>query len=206
MANCAVSSARRGKLSAATFPSWDRSGQWQLRICNLPGTCEGRCDPKSRLIRIACLCTEEDRRDKLLIHEICHAVASCCHGVPWLRRMRSAARRAAALGRMALAKLQEEDVSLYEGQPIETAAVIYQQLREWTLGNPKLPYVVLRRAVAEDFGLSPSEFERSYRRSRRVHAQAVREAGEHDLAHRAFWARHSGTAARQAGFCPREKK
>ncbi len=45
-----------------------------------------------------------DKRDDLLVHEICHAVTNGSHGKAWQRRMEIAARRADELGR-AVAKL-----------------------------------------------------------------------------------------------------
>src|ERR1700730_1313962 len=86
------------------FPRWDPTGEWRLSF-RLPSQARwaallhGLCDMERRLIFIGAFPADEDARDALLIHEICHAVATGFHGKPWQRRMEKAAARARALGR-----------------------------------------------------------------------------------------------------------
>jgi hypothetical protein len=160
------------------FPRWDRAGEWRLTL-GTPGRCQGRCDDERRRVRIGARHDDPAERDALLIHEICHAVADPGHAGKWLRRMRRAAEHAEALGNRRLAEVLLAEVRDYENAPRETVAYGYQQLADWTAERPDLPYTAVRNAVAADLGMTVAEFEKRYRRARRVHAGARQDALGH---------------------------
>src|SRR5207244_858046 len=89
------------------FSRWDRQNLWRISTRSRRKV-HGHCDPERRVIEIVIHQSDPAERDKLLIHEICHAVADMSHGKKWQDRMEKAARRADELGRDRLAKLLRE--------------------------------------------------------------------------------------------------
>src|SRR5262245_5171459 len=86
------------------FPRWDRDDRWRFSTRSRRRV-HGHCDPVARTIEIVAHPSDSDERDRLLIHEICHAVAPGNHGVVWQQRMEKAAATADDLGRSRLAQL-----------------------------------------------------------------------------------------------------
>lgn len=117
------------------------------------------------------------RRDRLLIHEVCHTVAGGGHGRTWQRRMEQAARRADELGRDRLARLLRDEIEGYQEswKPVDEA---YGIVREWLTYNPGLTLAQVRRALADQYGLLVSEVGKTFRWFEKVFAEAKREALE----------------------------
>ncbi len=91
------------------FPRWDRDNHWRVSKRS-KRRLHGHCDTERRVIEIVIQYSDPDKRDKLLIHEICHAVADMGHGRKWQARMEKAAQRADQLGRHRLAELLREEI------------------------------------------------------------------------------------------------
>jgi len=56
------------------FPCWDRANLWRLSAKSKRRVL-GYCDRDRRVIEIVARHADSDERDRLVIHEICHAVA-----------------------------------------------------------------------------------------------------------------------------------
>jgi hypothetical protein len=159
------------------FPLWDRRGLWELHIGECPATCRGYCYRSRRVITIRQVPDDPDQRDRLLIHEICHAATRCGHRPAWLRRMEQAAARALENGRGRLRELLLEEVQVWKKKPwVPTDAKIYGELEDFTREKPELPYLVICKRVAANWDMSLAAFRRKYSRARRVHADARRDA------------------------------
>jgi hypothetical protein len=70
------------KVKALFFPRWDRQHLWRIST-HSRRTGHGYCDQERRVIEIMILSNEPDKRDMLLIHEVCHAVTRGSHGKEW---------------------------------------------------------------------------------------------------------------------------
>lgn len=124
---------------------------------------QGHCDRERRVIEVVVQHTDPDKRDGLLIHEICHAVAKGSHGKAWKRRMESVARRADDLGRDGLAQWLRQEIANYQeaGEVTEEA---YQIVQEWLAHKPDLTLPQVKRSLADQKnreGVSSGEAGRS---------------------------------------------
>lgn len=158
------------------FPRWDRKNLWRISTRSRRNV-HGCCDPERRVIEIVIQHNDPDERDRLLIHEICHAVAEGGHGKKWQDRIEMAARRAEELGRDRLAKLLREEIESYREswKPVDEA---YGIVQEWLTCNPDLTLAQVRRALAQEYGLLISEVGKVLRRFENVFSEAKREAQE----------------------------
>jgi hypothetical protein len=160
------------------FPRWDREKRWRLsfRGIRLNG-CHGCCDDRTRTIRIGMLSDDPEKRSRLLIHEICHAIYPG-HGRPWQRRLAKAAQRAAQLGRERLADLIRQEIEGYR-QSIQdgegTPALVYQQISDIVSGSPHLTYANVERYLRNEQAMTIAEFRKHYKRARKVFAEAKRD-------------------------------
>lgn len=129
------------------------------------------------MIEIAVQHADPDERDKLLVHEICHAVAHGGHGKVWMKRMEKAAKRADELGRQRLAQLLWEEIVNYQ-QSAEGLEQVYDTIRDWLVSEPDLTLTQLKRSLANQYGLLLSEVSKTFRRLEKVFRDAKREALE----------------------------
>ena len=94
---------------AAFFPGWDSHSQWRIVVGsrnNSEGE-TGYCDSKHKRIYVNPFGVERMPDDGLLaliIHEICHDVATAHHTERWIRRMEMAAQAGDKLGQLDLAR------------------------------------------------------------------------------------------------------
>src|SRR5580700_6595928 len=104
------------------FPRWDRNNLWRVSTRSRRRV-HGRCDPERRVIEIVARHSDPDEMDRLMIHEICHAVADMGHGKVWQDRIENAAKTADDLGRHRLAELLREEILAYQhgGEGLEEA-------------------------------------------------------------------------------------
>lgn len=154
------------------FPQWDRSGAWRLAVREeLP--CFGCCDFENRTITIRPLPAGDGLR-LLLIHEICHCCAGRNHGKKWQGRMLMAAAAAAAAGMHALAKMLTGEVSAAgtAGTTIRAGAV-YEAIRDCAADYPTAAFDEIQGMVCRRLGLCTEEFEKTYRRARRIFEQRL---------------------------------
>ena len=159
------------------FPRWKAGATWRLSNRSRRRV-HGYCDPKRRVIEVVLRPDEPDERDRLIIHEICHAVADSGHGKKWQARMELAAKRADALGRRRLAQLLREEVEGYRRAPTGPEQA-YQSVRDALLFNPDLTLRLVKLKLAYDYGLLLSEVGTKYfRRLDKVYEQARRDGLE----------------------------
>jgi uncharacterized membrane-anchored protein YjiN (DUF445 family) len=158
------------------FPRWDRQDLWRVSSRSRRKV-HGHCDPDLKVIEIVIQHSDPDERDKLIVHEICHAVAEMSHGKKWQDRMEKAARKADELGRGRLASLLREEIIGYQqsGSELEHA---YNQIRDALNENPDLTFRQIARWLADQYGLLVSEVATSFRRAKKVFQEAKREALE----------------------------
>lgn len=147
------------------FPRWDRHDLWRVSACSRRRV-HGNCDSQRRVIEIVTQHSDPDERDKLFIHEICHAVADMGHGKKWLGRMEQAASRADTLGRHRLAKLLREEVVAYQ-EAVGKPEHAYNEIRDALTDNPNLSFAQIKRWLADQYGLLVSESARSSGERRR---------------------------------------
>jgi predicted metal-dependent hydrolase len=166
------------------FPRWDRQNRWQISTKSRRNV-HGHCDRDRRVIAIVIQHTDPDERDKLLIHEICHAVANGSHGKVWQRRMEEAARRADELGRDVLAKILRQEIVNYQ-EFAEGREQAYQTVQDWLNAEPDLTLAQVKRSLADLTGLLVSEVSTKLRRFEKVYRAAKREALE-ARAMKAMW-------------------
>jgi len=97
------------------FPKWSAGKYWKVQNGNRRGgsALTGFCDTKRRIVFVS------DRSDSLLIHEICHAVASSGHGIVWQRRMVAASVMALRLGNVRVANELRDEVAAYQNAILE---------------------------------------------------------------------------------------
>lgn len=156
------------------FRCWDRQHVWRFSTRSRRRV-HGYCDPVARTIEIVALPSDPDERDMLLIHEICHAVATGNHGVVWQRRMEKAAATADDLGRTRLALLLRKEIAAYQGAgSVVTDA--YASIRAAVAATPNLTFGQLKRWLASEYGLLVSEVCTTFKRTVKVFQDAQREA------------------------------
>jgi len=158
------------------FPRWDQHNLWRVTTRSKRKV-HGHCDRDRRVIEIVIQHADPDERDRLLIHEICHAVAEGGHGKKWQDRMEKAAKRADELGRDRLAKLLREEIVGYQEswKPVDEA---YGIVQEWLTCNPDLTLAQVKRSLADMHGLLVTEVGKTFRRFKKVFTEAKKDAQE----------------------------
>ncbi len=158
------------------FLRWDQQGLWRVSTTSRRRV-HGHCDPDHRVIEIVVQHSDPDERDRLLIHEICHAVADLGHGVVWQRRMEKAAVRANELGRPRLAQLLREEVANYQERGVSLDDA-YNSVEDWLMFEPDLTLQRIKRSLARMYGLLLSEVGMKFRRLEKVFHRAKQEGKE----------------------------
>jgi hypothetical protein len=158
------------------FPRWDRDNRWRVSTRSKRRV-HGYCDTERRVIEIVFQFSDPDERDKILIHETCHAVADVGHGKKWQDRIEIAAKRADELGRHRLAQILRQEIADYQDgwRPVDEA---YGIIREWLTCNPDLTLSQVKRSLADQYGMLVSEVGKKLRRTEKVFREAKREALE----------------------------
>ncbi len=159
------------------FPRWDRRNEWRISTRSRRKV-HGHCDPERQIIEIVAKHYDPDERDRLLIHEICHAVASGGHGKAWQSRMEIAAKRADELGRHRLAELLREEIVDYRERSDDCRQMAYQEIQDAVNGNPEITLAQMKRWIADQYGLLVSEVSTQLKRLKAVFEEAKRDAQE----------------------------
>jgi hypothetical protein len=149
------------------FPRWDRNGAWRLEVSE-ELLCFGCCDFEKKTITIRPLPAGDGLR-LLLAHEICHDCAGRSHGKKWRGRMLMAAAAAAAAGRHDLARMLADEAAAAgaAGANIRAGSV-YEAIRSCAADYPTASFDEIKGLVCRRLGLCTEEFEKTYRRARRV--------------------------------------
>src|SRR5262249_25280722 len=144
------------------FPRWDRQGRWRVSTRSKRRV-HGHCDLERRVIEIVVQHSDHDERDRLIIHEVCHAVAEMNHGKKWQDRMEKAAKKADALGRQRLAQLLREEIVGYQQAPT-SLEVVYNAIRDALTDCPDATFPQIKRWLANQHGLLLPEVCKTFRR------------------------------------------
>ncbi|HVO82819.1 MAG TPA: hypothetical protein VMU60_00190 [Syntrophobacteria bacterium] len=157
------------------FPLWDRGAEWSVsEVVDLP--VNGKSDETKKTITVHVVADSDDELYCLLIHEICHAVASAGHGKKWLDRLVKAGDRARLMGRQALADLIYDEVERYakaERHLKVIAELVYNTIEDLVFYNPSATYDAVIDTVALQFGFYREELLDKYTRCREVYDGAV---------------------------------
>jgi hypothetical protein len=100
--------------------------------------------------------TEAEEMDRLLIHEICHAVRPGS-GKGWQARMEKAAQTAEKFGRSLLAQLLREEIAGYQ-IPTERRKDAYDAIVDWVWVDPSLTLEQVKNRLADKYGMLDAEF------------------------------------------------
>ncbi len=166
------------RIKRVYFPRWSAGEHWRVK-CGSARNVHGRCDIKTRTVEIALLCDDTDKADALMIHEICHAVASPGHGKIWKARLESAAIKAEQLGRPALAGILGSEIELYDDDDCfqVNERTVTERIETITAhANP--PFNLVRRVIAHEYGLLVSEFNARFPKARKWFNEARRDREE----------------------------
>ena len=157
------------------FSLWDRGAEWSVcEVGDLP--VNGKSDERKKTITVHVVADNDDELQRLLIHEICHAVASTGHGKKWLDRLIRAGDRARIIGREALADLIYNEVERYaksERRLKVIAELIYNTIEDLVFYNPSATYEAVIDTVALQFGFYRDELLDKYTRCQEVYDGAV---------------------------------
>jgi hypothetical protein len=157
------------------FPLWDKDAEWTAReVVDLP--VDGKSDQRKKTIAVHGVADDDDHLHCLLIHEICHAVASTGHGKKWLDRLMKAGDRARLIGRETLAHLVYDEVGRYarSGRRLKVIAeLIYNTIEDLVFYNPSATYEAVIDTVALQFGFYRNELLDKYTRCQEVYEGAV---------------------------------
>lgn len=173
------------------FPRWRTRKSWAVRLgapADRPKL-GGYCDLEARTIWISTQGRPEQLVEQVMIHEITHAIVGTGHGVRFQRRMRKASDAAEATGNSVLAGELRQEVAEWAESPRYLAAHAYAEIRDlaWECDD----YELVLRYISEENGLLPEEFEKRYRRARKVFDEARIEA-EQDEHIREAWTQRKG--------------
>jgi hypothetical protein len=157
------------------FPRWDRNAEWTVReVVHLP--VDGKPKEKQKTISLHVVPDDEDDLHCLLIHEICHAVASTGHGRKWLDRVIKAGDEARLIGREGLADLVFAEVERYarSEKPLKVIAeLIYNTIEDLVFYNPSASYEDVIDSLAMQLGFHRDELLDKYKRCREVYDGAI---------------------------------
>ena len=185
------------------FPRWDRDHLWRISPKSRRRV-HGHCDDERQVIEIVVQHADPDKRDGLLIHEICHAVANGNHGKAWQRRMEKAARRADDLGRDRLAQWLRQEIADYQ-DAAEVTGEAYQTVQEWLAHQPDLTFAQVKRSLADLYGLLVTEVATTFKRIEKVYRAAKQDALE-GRSMKAAWLNAHETPTHEAGILHLSKR
>jgi hypothetical protein len=155
------------------FPSWDRSGEWDIVEKTGPYSPHGYLDERAKVIGIHSMGPGQALR-VVLIHEIAHVVSSLSHGKEWQNRMKRSAQKAESIGETKLAEALMEEIRLYT-EPFAaakpTADAVYKRVKDECLSCPRPSFDQVVDCIRYDCGLTKEEFLRHFKKSQRIYEQ-----------------------------------
>ena len=172
------------RVRSTYFPRWRSGGNWSIKLGAVPGwpDLRGHCDLETHIIWMVPQWRDDEIVEATVIHEIVHAIMGRPgHGVRFRRRLLKAAELAEESADAALAAALREDAENWAAAPTPLASEIYEEIRSqvWKFTY----YEALLDKVAEDNNMLPDEFERSYRRARRVYDKERRALQKETASH-----------------------
>lgn len=165
-------------IRADFFPRWDRKHQWCIKeVDSLPSF--GICDQKNKTISIQPN-LNDDFLEKLLIHEICHAVIHVHggHGGKWNNRMLKASKVAKRIGQVKLSILLENEVKTYiktemlEPNGFPPKELIYEEIEDAVYYKKNISFNEVIKTVAKGYGFYPGELLSTFKECKSVYKRA----------------------------------
>jgi len=154
-----------------------RRDDWKLVIDpQLPS--HGRCDNKTKTVKLQFVPKKEDSLNLILIHELCHSLPGCktgTHGKVWQGQMVKKSKIAEKKEMPKLAQLIIKEIEQYKeaiAGGVGTAEDVYQRVREIVTDCPNISYDDLADTIALEYGATRQEFEPCYKRLRKVFERA----------------------------------
>lgn len=157
------------------FPQWDRAGCWKVSSRN--NLSHGFCDRERKLICINYELSDDDSNDALMIHEICHAIASPGHGSTWKKRMERAAAKAVSINRPLLAETIRNDVSGYSETSMGRNEV-YQVIESWIMATPTLTLNQVKQAITFQYGIPASGIAKEFKKLESVYKRTIKDVND----------------------------
>ena len=154
------------------FPRFDRQKEWIAKYSSkIPG--QGLCDRNNKIIFVERIISDIELL-LILIHEICHAVTSNDHGRKWQNRLLKAAELAAKIGQKELSKILKDEIKMYQNTVRTYVEVVYNSIEDCLIDLPQSSYATIIKYVAKYYGFYPEEFERRFKRCRKVYEEQKR--------------------------------
>lgn len=156
------------------FPRWDRAGLWRVTTNSSYGV-HGRCDQERKRIEIVFLSDNPDEHDRLIIHEICHAVTNGGHETRWQDRMEAAAKQADKLKRTTLAILLRSEVIVYRNTP-RSIDIVYGEIEDAMLESPNLTLAQIKKWIGQNHGILSKDVCKIFKRTKAVYLKAKKKS------------------------------
>lgn len=159
------------------FPSWKDAKNWRVsqKRRGKETREDGYCDKATKTV-FAFGWTANANGDKLIIHELCHAVASVHHGKRWQDRMEQAAARAEALGVPQVAAHLREEIENYNCGI--SYAMEMQSTRDLVGSLAQMPGMTFERALegaAGQIAMTPEQLLKAVPNARNLFDEARQE-------------------------------
>jgi hypothetical protein len=162
------------------FPKWDGGREWRIEVVDDLEDAGGRCCPEATCIKVLKALTG-DHLLATLIHEICHAITYCGHGVTWAELMERSAKKADKVGMSRLAILLREDklahvqiavqhMATVQDPPL-SARVLYDDIENIVMDLPAASFEEVMMLLRQKWHVGPKGLDR-FRRCRKVYDQA----------------------------------
>lgn len=155
-----------------------RRKDWKLEIDpTLP--CQGRCDEEIKTIKLQRI--PDDNFELIVVHELCHSLPGCntgTHGKVWQKQILKKAKIAEKLGMLSLSQSLIKEVEEYKKSKslgMGTAANVYQTVEDFVMDDPDCSYDTFVKAIARKYGSTGEEFEKSWRRLKKVSEKAKKD-------------------------------
>jgi hypothetical protein len=150
---------------------------WKLAVDGqLP--CPARCNNETKTVTLRFIPPEEDFLKSVLIHELCHSLHGCktgTHGKVWQGQMLKKSKIAKKKGMANLVLLLIEDVERYRdaiSMGVGTHTDVYGRVEDVVRDCPNISYDDLVEGVALEYGATREDFEKGFKRLRKVFERA----------------------------------
>jgi|WetSurMetagenome_2_1015567.scaffolds.fasta_scaffold174239_2 hypothetical protein len=158
------------KIKRDFFPHWDQSGAWKALIgISHTGDFDanifrGHCESQLKTIWINPNFDPSisDELDVLIIHEICHAVASPYHGVGFQNRLSRAWLKAQSLHLDHHADLIQAELDMFHKPKQVSAREIRDFVEDAVFDQPDATFDQVIRIAAETYALKPDALVEKY--------------------------------------------
>ncbi len=159
------------------FLDGDLQSEWAVQEdIDLPA--HGKCDRKTKTIRVRDVSNNDDDLHLLLIHEICHTF-SVMHGKKWKDQLSSKIETAIKMGRVCLADMLKRELDAYDNPNAPTISVdwIHGQIRDAVFKSPDAPFDDIVEIIANDWHMTTAALKKRFPFCGDIYHKAKKEAG-----------------------------